>query len=76
MNLIPYNPHAGSPYESPRQETVDRFRDILQAAGIQTITRERRGADIRAACGQLCADAKEKLKIQKKGVERGGLIYL
>ena len=66
VNLIPYNPHPGSPYESPRQETVDRFRDILQAAGIQTITRERRGADIRAACGQLCADSKEKLKIQKK----------
>jgi len=69
VNLIPYNPHKGSPYESPRQEAVERFRDILQAAGIQTITRERRGSDIRAACGQLCADAEEKLIIQKKGVE-------
>ncbi|MBP2675457.1 MAG: rlmN [Deltaproteobacteria bacterium] len=60
VNLIPYNRHEGSPYASPRKETVDRFREILQAAGIQTITRERRGADIRAACGQLCADEGEK----------------
>jgi 23S rRNA (adenine2503-C2)-methyltransferase len=60
VNLIPYNPHPGSPYEPPRQGAVDRFRDILLAAGIQTITRERRGSDIRAACGQLCADAEEK----------------
>ncbi len=66
VNLIPYNPHEGSPYEPPRQETVDRFREILQAAGIQTITRERRGADIRAACGQLRAEIGEKPKIQKK----------
>ncbi|MEW6719317.1 MAG: 23S rRNA (adenine(2503)-C(2))-methyltransferase RlmN [Thermodesulfobacteriota bacterium] len=60
VNLIPYNPQEGSPYRPPPQETVDRFRDILLAGGIQTITRERRGADIRAACGQLCADVKEK----------------
>jgi 23S rRNA (adenine2503-C2)-methyltransferase len=66
VNLIPYNPHEGSPYKPPRPEAVDRFRDILQAAGIQTITRERRGADIRAACGQLRADIGEKSKIQKK----------
>ena len=34
---------------------MDRFRDVLIAGGVQTITRERRGADIRAACGQLGA---------------------
>jgi 23S rRNA (adenine2503-C2)-methyltransferase len=66
VNLIPYNKHEGAPYESPRQETVERFRDILLAAGIQTITRERRGAEIRAACGQLCADAKEKMDNHEK----------
>jgi len=53
VNLIPFNPHEGSPYIPPPPETVSRFRDLLLAAGIQTITRERRGADIRAACGQL-----------------------
>jgi len=55
VNLIPYNPHEDSPYAAPPEETVDRFREVLLHAGIQTITRERRGADIRAACGQLRA---------------------
>src|SRR5512134_376576 len=53
VNLIPFNPLEGALYESPAPETVERFREILLGAGIQAITRERRGADIRAACGQL-----------------------
>jgi len=64
VNLIPYNVHEGSPYRPPPREAVERFRDILLSGGIQTITRERRGADIRAACGQLCADVKEKMSIR------------
>ncbi|MCL1926374.1 MAG: 23S rRNA (adenine(2503)-C(2))-methyltransferase RlmN [Syntrophorhabdaceae bacterium] len=56
VNLIPYNEHGKSSYRSPRREVIDRFRDILLAEGLQAITRERRGADIAAACGQLCAD--------------------
>jgi 23S rRNA (adenine2503-C2)-methyltransferase len=53
VNLIPYNAHEYGDFTSPSAETADRFRDILLAAGIQAILRERRGADIRAACGQL-----------------------
>jgi 23S rRNA (adenine2503-C2)-methyltransferase len=53
VNLIPFNPHEESPYRAPEAATTIRFRDILIAGGVQTITRERRGADIRAACGQL-----------------------
>lgn len=53
VNLIPYNRHETSPYRAPAREVVDRFRRVLIAGGVQTITRERRGADIRAACGQL-----------------------
>jgi 23S rRNA (adenine2503-C2)-methyltransferase len=53
VNLIPYNPHAASPYQAPAADAVDRFRNVLVAGGVQTIRRERRGADIRAACGQL-----------------------
>jgi len=53
VNLIPYNRHETSPYRAPAPEVVDRFRHVLIAGGVQTITRERRGADIRAACGQL-----------------------
>ena len=53
VNLIPFNAHEYGEFTSPDAETVDRFRDILLSAGIRTITRERRGEDIRAACGQL-----------------------
>jgi 23S rRNA (adenine2503-C2)-methyltransferase len=53
VNLIPYNAHEYGNFAPPSAETADRFRNVLLAAGIQAITRERRGADIRAACGQL-----------------------
>ena len=53
VNLIPYNAHEASPHRAPNAEVLDRFRNVLISEGIQTITRERRGADIRAACGQL-----------------------
>ncbi|MBI5905298.1 MAG: 23S rRNA (adenine(2503)-C(2))-methyltransferase RlmN [Deltaproteobacteria bacterium] len=57
VNLIPYNPHEGAPFGAPEKGRADRFRDVLLAAGIQAITRERRGEDIRAACGQLRTEA-------------------
>jgi len=53
VNLIPVNPHEHGDFRPPSPASVDRFRNILMAAGVRTITRERRGADIRAACGQL-----------------------
>jgi 23S rRNA (adenine2503-C2)-methyltransferase len=60
VNLISYNAHEYGAFASPPPETVDRFRDVLLAAGIQAITRERRGEDIRAACGQLRGGAEVK----------------
>lgn len=53
INLIPFNPFPDSSYQSSPQSNIDRFRDILLAAGLITITRKTRGADIDAACGQL-----------------------
>ncbi len=53
VNLIPCNPHDCGHFRPPAPSAVDRFREVLADAGVQTITRERRGADIRAACGQL-----------------------
>ncbi len=60
VNLIPYNAHEGACYAAPPADAVDRFRGALLAAGIQAITRDRRGADIRAACGQLSRGAAGK----------------
>lgn len=53
VNLIPYNDHDRGTYRASAPGDVARFREILAAAGIQAITRDRRGGDIRAACGQL-----------------------
>ena len=53
VNLIPFNPVPGITYRCSRPSVIDRFRDILTAAGLITITRKTRGDDIAAACGQL-----------------------
>lgn len=53
VNLISVNPHDHAGFRPPPAASAERFRDILLAGGIQTITREKRGADIHAACGQL-----------------------
>jgi 23S rRNA (adenine2503-C2)-methyltransferase len=66
VNLIPYNPHEASPHRAPEADAVDRFRNVLVAGGVQTIKRERRGADIRAACGQLSGS------VNKYGDRTGG----
>ncbi len=58
VNLIPINISGKSEYRAPERERIDRFRDILLEGGIRTITRERRGADIDAACGQLVGRAR------------------
>jgi len=61
MNLIPFNPWPGSPYERSSNTRIDKFAKILMAAGYASPVRTTRGADIMAACGQL-KSASEKLK--------------
>ena len=53
LNVIPYNPVAGLPYQTPSGNAVNRFREILVAGGINVKFRQRKGDDINAACGQL-----------------------
>jgi 23S rRNA (adenine2503-C2)-methyltransferase len=53
VNVIPYNPVAGLPYETPTPEAVARFTSILEQAGIAIRVRRRKGDKINAACGQL-----------------------
>ncbi len=55
VNLIPVNPHEGSPYRAPEPEVADRFMGVLADAGLTVTLRRSRGADIDAACGQLAA---------------------
>lgn len=53
VNLIPFNPWPGAPYEASPRERVRAFQEILLAAGLAATVRETRGDDIAAACGQL-----------------------
>ena len=55
VNLIPVNPHPGSPYRAPAPEVAERFMAVLANAGLTVTLRRSRGADIDAACGQLAA---------------------
>ncbi|MEZ5447136.1 MAG: 23S rRNA (adenine(2503)-C(2))-methyltransferase RlmN [Gammaproteobacteria bacterium] len=53
VNLIPWNPFPGGGYRRSGAEAIERFRAVLQRAGLITLTRKTRGDDIDAACGQL-----------------------
>lgn len=53
VNLIPYNPAAGSPYGRPSAADAERFRATLTDAGIVATVRWSRGVETDAACGQL-----------------------
>ena len=57
INLIRFHRIPGSPYFSPNDEAMIRFRDALTARGIQTTIRASRGEDIQAACGLLSTEA-------------------
>lgn len=53
LNVIPYNPVAGLPYETPSTATQHQFRQILENGGLNVMFRQRKGSKIDAACGQL-----------------------
>ena len=53
LNLIPYNPVAGLPYQTPEAAAIKKFCSEIERAGIEYFIRERKGSRIDAACGQL-----------------------
>jgi 23S rRNA (adenine2503-C2)-methyltransferase len=53
VNLIPFNPWPGAPYECSTPERIKSFSNIIFDAGISAPIRTPRGRDIDAACGQL-----------------------
>jgi len=59
INLIPFNPWPGSPYECSDWETIEAFGDIVNRAGYASPIRTPRGRDIAAACGQLKSESKK-----------------
>ena len=53
INLIPWNPSPGLPFETPSWERVERFKLLLEPMRAPVTVRRRRGGDASAACGQL-----------------------
>ena len=69
INLIPFNPWPGSPYECSDWEQIEKFAEIVNRAGYASPVRTPRGRDIMAACGQLKSAslkqrASERIKAQ------------
>ncbi|EHL98275.1 23S rRNA m2A2503 methyltransferase [Acetobacteraceae bacterium AT-5844] len=60
VNLIPFNPWPGSPYETSSNNAIHRFARIVQEAGYASPIRAPRGRDILAACGQLKTESERK----------------
>jgi 23S rRNA (adenine2503-C2)-methyltransferase len=63
VNLIPFNPVAGTPYGRSSERNVDVFRKVLMDNGVITITRRPRGEDIDAACGQLAGSLDNRVRV-------------
>ena len=53
LNVIPYNPVEGLPYDTPSGDRIHNFRETLLHGGINVMFRQRKGDGIDAACGQL-----------------------
>ncbi|MEE4376350.1 MAG: 23S rRNA (adenine(2503)-C(2))-methyltransferase RlmN [Candidatus Competibacteraceae bacterium] len=60
VNLIPFNPFPNTRYQRSSAAVIDRFRAVLVAQGLTTITRKTRGDDIDAACGQLAGQVQDR----------------
>ena len=65
VNLIPFNPWPGAPYECSTPERIRAFSSIVFEAGISAPVRTPRGRDIDGACGQLKTTAEKKSRAQR-----------
>ncbi len=62
VNLIPFNPWPGAPYQCSSEERIRAFSNIVFEGGISAPVRTPRGRDIDAACGQLKTASQRKRK--------------
>ncbi|MGA1633962.1 MAG: 23S rRNA (adenine(2503)-C(2))-methyltransferase RlmN [Gemmobacter sp.] len=64
INLIPFNPWPGAPYERSDWARIEAFADIIYKAGYASPIRTPRGEDIMAACGQLKSETERALRVR------------
>ena len=73
INLIPFNPWPGSPYQCSDGATVEAFAAILNRAGYASPIRTPRGRDILAACGQLKSESEKLRASARRALEDCGV---
>ena len=66
VNLIPFNPWPGAPYERSTNNRIRAFSEIIYQAGYASPVRKPRGEDIFAACGQLKSATERERKSRKE----------
>ncbi|MBL29515.1 MAG: 23S rRNA (adenine(2503)-C(2))-methyltransferase RlmN [Rhodospirillaceae bacterium] len=66
VNLIPFNPWPGAPFECSSNNRIRAFAQIVNDGGYSSPVRTPRGRDILAACGQL-KSASEKVRASQRG---------
>jgi 23S rRNA (adenine2503-C2)-methyltransferase len=66
INLIPFNPWPGSPFECSDWERIEAFADVVNRAGYASPIRTPRGRDIFAACGQLKSASERMRKAERE----------
>jgi 23S rRNA (adenine2503-C2)-methyltransferase len=73
VNLIPFNPWPGAPYECSTPERIRSFSNIVFEAGISAPVRTPRGRDIDAACGQLktAAEKRSRAELDREAAAAG-----
>ncbi|MBM3619821.1 MAG: 23S rRNA (adenine(2503)-C(2))-methyltransferase RlmN [Alphaproteobacteria bacterium] len=73
VNLIPFNPWPGAPYECSSNNRIHRFAEIVNDGGLSAPVRTPRGRDILAACGQLksASERDRKTKVRDLEVQAG-----
>ena len=69
VNLIPFNPWPGAPYECSSNNRIHRFAEIVNTGGLSAPVRTPRGRDILAACGQLKSASERDRKTKVRDLE-------
>ena len=70
INLIPFNPWPGAPYECSDWGAIEAFASIVNKAGYASPIRTPRGRDILAACGQLRSESIKVSASARRAAER------
>ena len=68
INLIPFNPWPGAPYECSDWERIEAFAEVVNRAGYASPIRTPRGRDILAACGQLKSASERMRKSAREAI--------